>query len=46
LTSSGISNVGGAEAFVDGGAIRIRIEPQSSEIQVEQFDLSLEGTRP
>jgi hypothetical protein len=32
-------------SFVDGGSIRARIEPQGSEVQVDQLDLSLEGVR-
>jgi hypothetical protein len=45
LSGTGVSNVQFGAAFVDGGAIRARIEPQGSEIQIDQLDLSLEGVR-
>jgi hypothetical protein len=43
--ATGVATVGFGAAFVDGGALRARIEPQGNEIQIDQFDLSLEGVR-
>jgi hypothetical protein len=45
LSGTGVSNMPFGAAFVDGGSIRARIEPQGTEIQVDQLDLSLEGAR-
>jgi hypothetical protein len=45
LTGTGVSNMPFGASFVDGGAIRARIEPQGSEVQIDQLDLSLEGVR-
>jgi hypothetical protein len=45
LSGTGVANLSFGASFVDGGAIRARIEPQGSEIQVDQLDLSLEGVR-
>lgn len=45
FAGSGVANVGFGASFVDGGAIRARIEPQGADVQVEQLDLSLDGVR-
>ena len=45
LSGTGVSNMPFGASFVDGGAIRARIEPQGTEIQVDQLDLSLDGVR-
>jgi hypothetical protein len=45
LAGTGVSNMPFGASFVDGGAVRARIEPQGSEIQIDQLDLSLEGVR-
>jgi hypothetical protein len=45
LTGTGVSNMPFGVSFVDGGAIRARIEPQGSEVQIDQLDISLEGVR-
>jgi hypothetical protein len=45
LSGTGVSNMSFGAAFVDGGSIRARIEPQGNEIQVDQLDLSLDGVR-
>ena len=43
--SSGVADVPVGAAFVDGGAIRLRLEPHGPETTVQQLDLSLEGVR-
>ena len=45
LTGTGVANMTFGVSFVDGGAIRLRIEPQGNEVPVDQLDLSLEGVR-
>ena len=45
LTGTGVANLTFGASFVDGGSIRARIEPQGTEIQVDQLDLSLDGVR-
>jgi hypothetical protein len=45
LTGTGVSNMPFGASFVDGGSIRARIEPQGSEVQIDQLDLSLDGVR-
>ena len=45
LSGTGVSNMPFGASFVDGGSIRARIEPQGTEIQVDQLDLSLDGVR-
>ena len=45
LSGTGVSNMAFGAAFADGGSIRARIEPQGTEIQVDQLDLSLDGVR-
>jgi hypothetical protein len=45
LSGTGVSNMPFGASFVDGGAIRARIEPQGTEVQVDQLDLSLDGIR-
>jgi hypothetical protein len=45
LSGTGVSNMPFGAAFVDGGAIRARIEPQGTDVQVDQLDLSLDGIR-
>jgi hypothetical protein len=45
LTGTGVSNMPFGASFVDGGSIRARIEPQGTEVQIDQLDLSLEGVR-
>ncbi|MGE3268629.1 MAG: hypothetical protein AB7P40_07780 [Chloroflexota bacterium] len=45
LTGTGVANMPFGVSFVDGGAIRLRLEPQGNEQQVDQVDLSLEGVR-
>ena len=43
--SSGVGDVPFGSAFVDGGSIRVRLEPVGPETVVQQLDLSLEGVR-
>jgi hypothetical protein len=45
LQGTGVANMTFGASFVDGGAVRARIEPQGSEVQIDQLDLSLEGVR-
>jgi len=45
VNSSGVADLPFGAGFVDGGAIRVRLEPQGAETVVEQLDLSLEGVR-
>lgn len=45
LNGTGVSDMQFGASFVDGGAIRARIEPQGTEIQVDQLDVSLDGIR-
>jgi hypothetical protein len=45
LGGPGVAEMSFGGAFLDGGAIRARIEPQGSEVTVNQLDLSLEGER-
>jgi len=42
---TGVGDVQFGAAFVDGGAIRLRLEPHGPETIVQQLDLSLEGVR-
>lgn len=44
-TGTGVSNMPFGASFVDGGAIRARLEPQGSDVQIDQLDLSLDGVR-
>lgn len=43
LGASGVADVPYGEAFIDGGAIRVRVEPVGAEALLQQLDLSLEG---
>lgn len=45
MNGTGVSNLTFGASFVDAGTIRLRLEPQGSELQVDQLDLSLEGVR-
>ncbi len=45
IGSSGVGDVPFGAAFLDGGAIRVRLEPHGAETVVQQLDLSLEGVR-
>lgn len=45
LTASGVANLTFGGSFVDGGAIRLRLEPQGNDLSVDQLDLSLDGVR-
>ena len=45
IASSGVGDVPFGAAFVDAGAIRLRLEPIGPETIVQQLDLSLEGVR-
>jgi hypothetical protein len=45
LQGTGVANMAFGASFVDGGSVRARIEPQGTEIQIDQLDLSLEGVR-
>jgi hypothetical protein len=45
LNGTGVANMSFGASFVDGGSIRARIEPQGTEVHVDQLDLSLEGVR-
>ena len=43
IGSSGVVDVPFGASFIDGGAIRVRVEPSVAELVVQQLDLSLEG---
>jgi hypothetical protein len=43
LSGNGVADMSFGSAFVDGGAIRARLEPQGSEIAIDQLDVSIEG---
>jgi hypothetical protein len=43
--TTGVADVTFGAQFVDGGAIRLRVEPTGPEALVHQLDLSLEGSR-
>jgi hypothetical protein len=45
LNGTGVANLTFGASFVDGGAIRLRLEPQSNDLSVDQLDLSLDGVR-
>jgi len=45
LSGTGVTTMPFGASFVDGGAIRARVEPQGSDVQIDQLDLSLEGER-
>ena len=43
LVGTGVVDMSFGSTFVDGGAIRARLEPQGSELAIDQLDLSIEG---
>lgn len=43
--SSGVADAPAGAAFIDAGAIRLRLEPQGAEVVVHQLDVSIEGAR-
>lgn len=45
LSGTGVANLTFGGSFVDGGAIRVRLEPQGNDLSVDQLDLSLDGVR-
>ncbi|MCC7372213.1 MAG: hypothetical protein IT306_27610 [Chloroflexi bacterium] len=45
LSGTGVANMPFGASFVDGGALRVRLEPPGNELTVEQLDLSLDGVR-
>jgi len=45
LVSTGVADVVFGDQFVDGGAIRLRVESNGPEAFIQQLDLSLEGPR-
>jgi hypothetical protein len=45
LNGTGVANLTFGGSFVDGGAIRVRLEPQGNDLSVDQLDLSLDGVR-
>jgi len=45
LVSTGVADVVFGGQFVDGGAIRLRVESNGPEAFIQQLDLSLEGPR-
>jgi hypothetical protein len=45
LANSSVAEMTFGNDFLDGGSIRARIEPQGSDVIVNQLDLSLEGER-
>ena len=45
LVSTGVADVVFGAQFVDGGAIRLRVESNGPEAFIQQLDLSLEGPR-
>jgi hypothetical protein len=45
LSGTGVANLTFGGSFVDGGAIRLRLEPQGNDLSVDQLDLSLDGVR-
>ncbi|MCC6174219.1 MAG: hypothetical protein IT305_02850 [Chloroflexi bacterium] len=43
--SAGVADVPFGSAYLDGGSLRVRLEPQGSEVTVNQLDVSLAGVR-